>query len=141
IERERTSLTGGAFKCDLAAEQTRDLAADRKTETRAAVFTTGCSVFLLKRFEDQRLFVFRDSYTGVTHPECNDGGRTIETRVVEAPSAFSHVNLDFDVSLLRELERVRKKIFENLSQAFRIRLQTLRQPFVKIDDQLQSLVI
>ncbi len=50
---------------DLAAEQRRELAADREAEAGAAVLAAGAGVGLLERLEDQPLLLRRDADAGV----------------------------------------------------------------------------
>ena len=52
-------LPGVALDVDLAAEQARDLAADREAQAGAAVLAAGRAVGLLERLEDQLLLVAR----------------------------------------------------------------------------------
>ena len=58
-------LPGVALDVDLAAEQARDLAADREPEAGAAVLAAGGAVGLLERLEDELLLVLRDADAGV----------------------------------------------------------------------------
>src|SRR5436309_66030 len=69
IEREGRALAGQAAQVDLAAEQARELAADRKTEAGAAIFAAGAGVGLLERLEDQLLLLERNADAGVRHFE------------------------------------------------------------------------
>ena len=55
----------GAFNRDLAAEQARDLAADREAKPGAAVLARRAHVGLLERFEDHVVLVGRDADAGV----------------------------------------------------------------------------
>ena len=52
IQRERTALAMHAGQPDFATQQHRQLAADRQTQTRAAVFARRARIRLLERFED-----------------------------------------------------------------------------------------
>src|SRR5687767_15768132 len=52
VERERAAAAERAAQPDLAAEQLGDFAADRQTETGAAVLAAGRAIRLLEGFED-----------------------------------------------------------------------------------------
>ena len=65
VQRERAALPGRADQPDLAAEQRRQLAADREAEAGAAVLAAGAGVGLLERLEDQLLLLRRDADAGV----------------------------------------------------------------------------
>ena len=60
-ERERAALADLALDVDLAAEQARDLAADREPEAGAAVTAARRPVRLLEGLEDQAELVVRDA--------------------------------------------------------------------------------
>src|SRR5215212_7995781 len=68
-ESEGAALILGALDPDFATEQSRNLAADGKSETRTAVLAAGRAIGLLERLEDQTLLVLRDSNSGVGHRE------------------------------------------------------------------------
>src|SRR5689334_4728478 len=55
VEGERAALPCRALQLDLAAQQQRQLAADRKTQPGAAVLAAGAAVGLLERLEDDVL--------------------------------------------------------------------------------------
>ena len=61
VERERAALAAGRLDMDLAAEEPRNLAADRQAEPCAAVAAVRLAVRLLERLEDQLQLVLRDS--------------------------------------------------------------------------------
>ena len=60
---------GLAREADLAAQQRRQLAADRQAEAGAAVLAAGARVGLLERLEDQLLLLGRDADAGVRDRE------------------------------------------------------------------------
>ena len=66
IQREGTAAARDAAQADLPAEQMRQLAADGKSESRAAVLAGGTGIGLLERFEDDALLLRRDADAGVT---------------------------------------------------------------------------
>src|SRR6185437_8072698 len=55
IEGERAAGAWRAAQANLAAEELRELAADRETETRAAILARRAGVRLLERLEDDAL--------------------------------------------------------------------------------------
>ena len=69
IEGEGAADALLAFDIELAAQQARDLAADRQPQPGAAVAPRGAGVGLLERFEDQLLLVGRDADAGVADAE------------------------------------------------------------------------
>ena len=72
-ERERAALADFALDVDLAAEQSRDLAADREPEAGAAVTAARRPVRLLEGLEDQAELVLRDADSGVHDGELEHG--------------------------------------------------------------------
>ena len=65
IQRERAAHAGFATQLDFAAEQIRQLAADRETKPGAAIFAAGRRIGLLERLEDDALLLRLDADTGV----------------------------------------------------------------------------
>src|SRR5258705_8217298 len=114
-ERERASLTGGAREPELAAEQARQLAADRQAEARAAVLAAGRAVGLLEGLEDDLLLVRRDADAGIDDRERDRRRR--ERRDHELHLAFA-----------RELEGVGEQVLEDLLQPRGVGADGLRQP-------------
>ena len=91
-----------ARHADLAAEQARDLAADRQAEAGAAVAAAGRPVGLLEGLEDQPQLVLRDADAGV-------GDRERDARTGARAWSSSSVGADRrcrTLPLLGELERV-----------------------------------
>src|ERR1700740_300798 len=68
-QRKTAALAGRARQLELAAEQRRDLAADRQAQARAAVHAAGGTVGLLEGVEDDALLVGRDADAGVADLE------------------------------------------------------------------------
>ena len=65
---------GVLLQLDLAAEQVRELAADREAKTGAAVLAAGAGIGLLERLEDDLLLLERNADAGVGDLEGDDGG-------------------------------------------------------------------
>ena len=80
-EREGAALARRALGADLAAEQARDLAADREPEAGAAVAAARRAVGLLERLEDQPQLVGRDADAGVRRPRSTRRSRTRDRRL------------------------------------------------------------
>ena len=63
------------------------LAADRQSETGAAILAAGAGIGLLEGLEDDLLLLGRDADAGVGHLERHHRGRLGECRVVRTPAA------------------------------------------------------
>ena len=81
VEREGAALPRRAVHADLAAQEPRQLAADREPEAGAAVLAAGGAVGLLEGLEDQALLVGRDADAGVDHRERDHGVGAVEHRM------------------------------------------------------------
>ena len=94
VQRERAAPARGRRQPDFAAEQPRQLAADRQAQAGAAVLAAGRAVRLLERLEDDLLLVGGDADAGVGHregqharrpgsaPRCPDSSRRRPARTV-----------------------------------------------------------
>ena len=71
---------------DLAAEQRRQLAADRQAEAGAAVLAARAGVGLLERLEDQLLLLRRDADAGVADGDGDGGRHEPQHRVIRRPA-------------------------------------------------------
>ena len=71
---------------DFAAQEPRQFAADRQSQSGAAVLAVGRTVGLLEGLEDDLLLVGRDADTRVGHFEREDARGAVEAVVVGAPS-------------------------------------------------------
>src|SRR5262249_11382471 len=69
IEREARAYARRTAQVDLAAEQVRQLATDRKPETGATILTAGAGVRLHEGLEDHLLLLERDADAGIRHLE------------------------------------------------------------------------
>ena len=65
IKCKCAALARRALQRQFAAEQPRDLTADRKTETRSAIFAACRTVGLLECLKDKLLLVFGNSDAGI----------------------------------------------------------------------------
>src|SRR5438874_9926581 len=82
-ERERAPVSDLALDVDLAAQQPRDLAADREAEARTAEAAAGRAVRLLERLEDQPHLVVRDADAAVHDGELEHRVRARERLACE----------------------------------------------------------
>ena len=133
IQRECAALTGHAHEANLAAEQRRKLAADRETETGSAVLAAGTRVRLLERFEDQPLLFRSDADAGVRDLDGDRGGREPKNRMIGRPPAGHLLHAHLDLTVRRELERIREQVLQNLLQTFRVARERSRQRIVDLD--------
>ena len=135
IEREGAAFADGTFHADLAAEQTRDFAADRQSQTGTAELTRRSHIGLLERFEDHVELVGRNADAGVGHRERDrrtlDGGETV---------LFEQRDFQRYAALGGELECVGKQVLENLLQSRCVGNQFLGDVFVALDREIQRLV-
>src|SRR5207237_1470364 len=109
VQREGAARVWRALDADLAAQQLRDLAADREAESRAAELAARGSVGLLERLEDQLLLVPGNADAGVGDLECHHFLRVVERPRGEATGLLRPLHRERDAALLRELERVRQQ--------------------------------
>jgi hypothetical protein len=72
VEREGATAADPTDHANFTAEQSRNFATDREAKTRAAVFSAGSAVGLLKCFEDDSLFFRRDADAGIVDRERYD---------------------------------------------------------------------
>ena len=135
-------LPSCALHANLAAEQTRDLAADRETEARAAVLAAGRAVGLLERLEDQLLLVARDADARVAHGEGEHGVRADRASAGEALLGRSAPDTQRDAALLRELECVGQQVLEHLLQPLPVGAQIdAAQSGSTVDVEAQALLL
>src|SRR5262249_46922936 len=116
VERERRAAPERRAHVDLAAEQARDLAADREAEAGPAVLPAGGAVGLLERFEDQLLLGRRDADAGVDDGERDHAPGALQHRVLEVDRLRREPEAQLDVPIAGELERVREEVLEHLLQ-------------------------
>ena len=108
VERERAALARNALQAYLAAEQLRELAADRETKARAAMLARRAGVGLLERLEHDPLLVERNADARVVHRERDHERRVVEHRLARRPTVPRDVDAQRHAAAIRELERVRR---------------------------------
>src|SRR5207245_2532631 len=101
---------------DLAAEELRELARDGEAEARAAVLARSRAVGLLERLEDDLLLLGRDADAGVAHLEGDDMLGGLQRLGVRRPARDRRADRDRHVADVRELERVRQQVLDDLLQ-------------------------
>src|SRR5262249_37570415 len=72
IKREGAAFAWRRDDAYFATQQARNLATDRKSQARAAIFAAGRTVRLLERFEDDPLFLDRNADASVSYRKGND---------------------------------------------------------------------
>src|ERR1700733_12824406 len=86
VQRKDTSLSGRASQLNLSTQKARELAADGKAKSCAAVFAARTSIRLLEGFEDDSLLILRNTDAGIRDLERNHRASGIENRMTIAPS-------------------------------------------------------
>src|SRR5439155_14585826 len=107
VERERAPLARRRDDPDLAAEEARDLPADRKPEPGAAVAAAGRPVRLLEGLEDDAQLVLGDPDPRVDDREADHGLGRREALAGEADVVSRDADLEPQRALVGELDRVR----------------------------------
>src|SRR5262249_15934041 len=99
-----------ADDANFSTQQLRDLAADRKAQPRAAVFTAGRPVGLLESLEDDPLLFDRNADAGVADRKCDHLVGMVERLARVIASAFGHLDVERNVTSFSELEGVREEV-------------------------------
>ena len=126
---------------DLAAEQPRDLPADRKPEARAAVLSTRGAVGLLEGLENNLLLARRNPDAGVADREGHDTIRLPEPEVLARPSRQDLFDAQGDHAMLREFDGVRQQVFQHLLQTHQIGLNGRGQTRHALDREFQPFAL
>ena len=132
---------GRAVQLDFAAEQLRQLAADREAEAGAAVLAAGAGVGLLERLEDDLLLLQRNADAGVGHLERDDRRRLAEHRMLGAPAADHGRHLEPDAALLGELEGVGQQVLEHLLQTLGVGVDAAAEMRIDLDVERELAVV
>ena len=117
----------------LAAEQPRDLAADREAEAGAAIFAAGRAVGLLEGLEDQLLLVLGDADAGVGDRDLDRPVDVAQHRMVGAPAAVGAAHRQRDAAVRGELERVGEQVEHDLLQPLLVGADRAGQVLVELD--------
>src|SRR6185503_10278632 len=116
VKRERAAFAGRAVDANFAAQQTRDFAANRKAQARAAVLTARGAVSLLEGFEDNSLLVFRNTDACIGNRECDYVTRAIQRFEIILLPWRRRFDPQHDISFFSKFEGVRQEIHQNLLQ-------------------------
>ena len=139
VQGEGAARPGRADELDLAAEELRELAADREAQARAAVLAAGRAVGLLERLEDDLLLVRRDADAGVAHREGDHPLGALELLVLRRPARRRRRDGDGDVAGVGELERVGEQVLDDLLQPLDVGDHRLGQARVDVDVEVDLL--
>src|SRR5215471_1556467 len=107
-ERERAALTGSTFELNLPTEKACQFAADRESESGAAVLAARTGICLLEGLEDDALLIRRDSNAGVGYFECDHGSGVAQNRMIFTPPSLGNRDRETYRTLLSELKGVRE---------------------------------
>ena len=119
---------------DFAAEQRRQLAADRKAKAGAAVFAAGAGVGLLERLEDQLLLFERECRCRCpTTSKAITAGACVQHRMFGAPAADSGRYAQAHATFGGELEGVGQQVLQDLLQALGVGDDAAREIGIDID--------
>src|SRR5213593_2253191 len=108
---------------NFSGQEARQLAADGKTQSGAAVFPGRATFGLLECFEDDALLFPGDADTRIRHRECKDSIRPVQGQIAAVPTCVCPAYVQADLTLFRELECIGQKILENLLQSLFIRAE------------------
>ena len=139
IERERASLAGRARETDLAPEEPGDLAADRETEPGPSVLAARRAVRLLEGFEDDLLLLSWDTDARVGDRERDHRSGAVQGLDRGAPAAGRRVDAERDPASLRELERVREQVLDDLLEPLRVGEDRPRDSGTDLDREIEAL--
>ena len=133
VERECAADARRAAQLDFAAEQARQLAADRKPQSGAAIFAAGAGVGLLECLENDLLLLGRNADAGIGDLEGDDGLRLAENRVCRGPADRRGRNLELNAAAVGELERVGQQVLQHLLQTLGVGHQAASKGRIEID--------
>src|SRR5476649_1606039 len=126
LEREGAADAGRADDVDGAAHQLDQLAADRQSQTGAAVAPRGGGVGLLEFLEQARDRIGGDADAGVADAEAD--------QVIALPARpLQPLDAQGDVAALGELEGVADQVDQHLAQPGRIADDERRQPLAECE--------
>src|SRR6516225_1569745 len=141
IECERAALARGAVQVNFTTKQVRQLAADGKSKPRAAIFTAGAGVGLLKCLKDQLLLLQGNPDPGIGNLEGDHGRRVVENGMFRAPAADCGCDAQTDTAFGRELEGVGQKILQYLLETLGVRDDASGKVGIDVDLERQLPVV
>ncbi len=140
VERERAAFAGGRLDMDLAAEQARDLAADRQAEPRAAIAAARRPVRLLERLEDHAQLVRGDPDARVHDREPDHVGGVREGLAGELATRRRLGDPEDDSARLGELERVREQVLQDLLEPLLVGVDRRQRALGEVELERQPLL-
>ncbi|MMZ60694.1 hypothetical protein D1872_228040 [compost metagenome] len=93
IQVKDTAFVHDAVQRNFSAEQARDLPGDREPQAGSSVFPVRAAVGLLKRLENNRLFVDRDTDPRIADGEADDFLRPVQFLVSGAPTVLGFADV------------------------------------------------
>ena len=141
VEGESAAFSRHALQDDLAAQQTRQLAADRQPQSGAAVFAAGGAVGLLECLENHPLLVLRNADAGIADGKSDHRCGLAQRGMVAAPSRSRRPDLQGHLALRRKLERIGQQVLDDLLHAPLVRKDRDRQCLLQLDGKAQFLVV
>src|SRR6185295_788662 len=141
VERERAALPWVADEHQLATQHSRNLAADRKTETCTAVFSARRAIGLLKRLENDALFFFGNADPGVLYRKRQNLLGLCQISIGMGPARLSERNPQPNVAFFGEFEGVRKQILDDLLKALVVGEQRAGKFGIQIHAEIELLVL
>src|SRR5262249_28046868 len=116
-QREPAAPARLRFDVDLTSEQAGDLPGDRQPEAGAAVLARGRAVRLLERLEDRMQLVLGDAHARVDDGEADHLLCTAQRLAAEADGRGRIADRQRDAAYVRELDRVREEVLQDLAEA------------------------
>src|ERR1044071_3891279 len=132
-EREHAALAFFTLDLDRSTKQFGETLTDRKSKTRSTILTAGRTFCLLECFEDDLLFLRRDTDTGIADRERDHLVCSVEVRIASSPAFVRNEYAEYNFSLLCKLERVRKQVLDDLVETLHVGLDDIRKGRVGLD--------
>src|SRR5262245_39565956 len=98
VEPKRAAFARCADAADFPPQQPRDLAGDRKPQSRAAVLAAGRPIGLLERLENDPQFLDRNADSGVRDREGDDLIGLVKRLVSVIGTAFNRLDVERDAA-------------------------------------------
>ena len=141
VKGEFAAFPWRALYLNLSAQQARDLATDRESETGAAVLATRRAVRLLESFKNDLLLVARDPDACINDRERQHAIRLIQHGMLAVPAGQDFFNLQPDRAATGEFDGVRQQVLEHLLEPHGIRLNRGRQSRDALDNEFQAFIL
>ncbi len=132
LEPEGRAGAGLRVDSDRAVHHLAQAVADRQAETRTAIPARGRSVGLGEGLEEPGLLPRRQADARIDH---------VEAQALRFPGAAVAAHAHRDAAGIGELDRVARKIQQDLAQPRRVAGSPVGQPRIDIDDEVDRLVV